>query len=93
MEYQISRIDPLQAGKIAAAMYFTFGLVATPIALIGNLPLQDGEISASFVLVLLLPFIYALLGFVFVPAICWLYNQISNRIGGLKISVINLPEQ
>jgi len=93
MEHQISRIDPLQAGKIAAALYFIFGLVATPIALIKNLPLQYGELGTSFLLVLLLPFLYALLGFVFIPSICWLYNQISNHMGGLKISIINLSEQ
>ena len=92
MEHQISRIDPLQAGKIAAALYFVVGLITTPISLIGNYPFQDGEWGVSFLLVFLLPLIYALLGFIIIPAICWLYNRIANRIGGLKISLISPPE-
>lgn len=94
MEYQINRIDPLQAGKIVAALYFVVGLAVTPISLIGmfgNSPNESGPGVAVIMLIILLPFIYALLGFIFIPIICWVYNQISSRIGGLKITLTDMP--
>jgi len=87
MEHQISRIDPLQAGKVAAALYFIFGAVAIPIALIGGLSSSEPGVA---VLAILLPFIYALIGFIFIPVFCWVYNQVADRIGGLIIT-LNQP--
>jgi hypothetical protein len=91
MEQQISRIDPLQAGKLAAAMYFVVGLVATPIALIGNFLSSDGQGEVPYALLIVLPLVYAILAFIFIPIFCWVYNQIANRLGGLKISLTNVP--
>ena len=88
MEHRISRIDPLQAGKVGAALYFIVGLVTMPFALAGMLGTPSG-----LILVVLLPLIYALLGFIFIPIVCWLYNHIANRIGGIEITLVDTSGQ
>lgn len=91
MTRRIVRIAPWQAGKVAAALYFVLGIVmacflalsiifAPPNPAPGQEPLGWGFVVA-------MPFVYALLGLISVPASCWLYNVVAGWVGGIEFTV------
>lgn len=92
METEISRIAPFQAAKLAAVLYFIMGLVfAVPIMSLSLFfsPPEGAEQNNSMgiVFILILPFLYALMGFIFTPIMCWIYNLVAKYTGGLKFSL------
>jgi len=44
-----------------------------------------GEHGVGISLLLALPFLYAVVGFLSVALMCWLYNIIASRIGGIQL--------
>jgi len=99
MATQIVTVNPLQAAKVIATMYFLLGLLLSPFVFAAILMDPDTVVSAGTTLLvtLVLPFIYALVSFIFIPIICWVYNKVSERIGGLEITIretsqTSLPE-
>ena len=94
MVCRINRIEPFKAGKLAAIFYCIFGLVTTPFALLGfgNGATADAAIPIGTVvtLIVVLPLIYAIVAFISIPIVCWLYNQIAARFGGIEISIVNI---
>ena len=93
MHRQIVRIAPWQAGKISALVYFAMGILfAAPMALFGVLAQSaSGQPSINVVFILVLPFLYALLGLVFAPLACWFYNVAASPVGGLSVTVQDDP--
>ena len=92
MTTRIDRIAPLQAGKVAAVLYFIFGAVfSLPFALVFMLapagPQADGSAPPGPVFFLFMPFLYALAGFIFVPVMCWLYNLVARLVGGIEVQL------
>ena len=90
MTKRLSRIAPWQAGKLFALIYFFFSLLLViPIAILSALapmPTAPGHrLGAGFII--LLPFLYALAGLIFVPLGCWIYNMAAKLVGGLQVSV------
>ena len=95
MSKQLSRIAPWQAGKLFAVMYFFLSLVfVIPMILItavAPMPVGPG-IHFGVGALLLLPFMYALAGLIFVPLGCWLYNIAAKFVGGLQITVTEIVD-
>lgn len=90
MSKRISRIAPWQAGKLFAVIYFFLSLVfVIPMILISAIaPIPTGPgFHFSVGALLVLPFMYALAGLIFVPLGCWLYNTAAKFVGGLQVSV------
>jgi len=86
---QIKRFGVFQTAKFAAALYAIASLVfMIPITLI----MAMGGNGSSFglfggVFLLLMPIIYAVLGFVFIGLACLLYNFLAQFIGGIEIEL------
>ncbi len=92
MNGQLIRIAPLQAAKVSAVLYFIMGVLfalpMTLITLLASAPEGSGQsVSLGWGLVLLMPFIYAILGFIFVPIACWIYNLVARWVGGFEITL------
>jgi len=92
MSTQIRSIAPFQAGKVAAIMYFIFGLIfAIPFALMFGLAAsQQGAAGAGAMgigMVIMMPIGYAIAGLIFVPLACWLYNVVAGWVGGIEIQL------
>lgn len=90
MTKRLSRIAPWQAGKLFALIYFAMSLLlVVPMTLVSAFapipPNAKPHIGLGFLL--LLPFLYALAGLIFVPLGCWVYNTAAKLIGGLEVSV------
>ncbi len=92
MNNQVIRISPLQAAKVSAVIYFIMGaLFALPMALLtmfAGAP-EGAEQSSSFnlIFIVMMPFAYALMGFILVPIGCWIYNLVAGWVGGIEITL------
>ena len=90
MTKQLARIAPWQAGKLFALVYFFFSLLfVIPLLLISMfipVPAGPGPRLGPGMLILV-PFLYALGGLIFVPLGCWIYNIAAGIVGGLKVSI------
>jgi hypothetical protein len=90
MAKQLSRIAPWQAGKVFALVYFFASLLfVIPMLFVSLLGLAAAAPGPKLTpgVVILLPFLYALFGLIFVPFGCWIYNIAASLVGGLVVSV------
>jgi hypothetical protein len=93
---RIKRIGPLQLGKMLALLYGIMGLIFAPIvlgmsALAAALPNQSHR-PAVFAwgtgfFVLLMPILYAAMGFVFGLIGAVIYNLVARFVGGIEVEV------
>jgi hypothetical protein len=92
---RISRIAPWSAGRLFAVLYFFLSLLfVIPMALVlrfAPIPAASKPPFGPGVL-MLLPFLYAGAGFLFVAMACALYNLAARFVGGLEISVVEVPD-
>lgn len=86
---RIKRFGVIQTAKLVGAVYFFVSAVMLiPIALIamatGNkmmgLPLEG-------ILVVLLPIMYGILGFIGAALFCIIYNFVASKIGGIELEL------
>jgi hypothetical protein len=90
MTHRLTRVDPLQAAKIAGALYFLVGLLVTPLIYYTYVISPEGlGFGPGFVLGL--PFLYAGLGFAFTALACACYNMLAKKLGGLEIELTDGP--
>ena len=94
MATQIVAVNPLQAAKVIGVMYFLVGLIFSPIVIFVILRDPDSVVSSGIALLiaLILPFIYAIASFTITPIVCWIYNKVAGRIGGLEITIREAAE-
>jgi hypothetical protein len=91
---RIKRFAPLQLGKMLAVLYGILGLIFIPLflsvsALATQLPPEQrvGMMAFGMGFALLMPVIYAVMGFVFGVLGAWVYNVIAKWIGGIEVEV------
>jgi hypothetical protein len=90
MKHRLVRIDPLQAAKISAALYFLLGLLVTPFFYFSYVVAPEGlGFAPGFVFGL--PFLYAGVGFAFTALGCGLYNALARWLGGVEIELSTEP--
>ncbi len=99
MNLKLKRIAPLQAGKMLAALYGLLSLVLVPVMLAfmafgslaarsqggGNVPPLPLMLGMGAGFMIMLPLLYALMGFVFGVIGAWVYNLLSKWIGGFEL--------
>jgi hypothetical protein len=92
---RISRIAPWSAGRLFAVIYFFFSLLfVIPMALIWNfapIPAASKPPIGPGILVVV-PFLYAGAGLLFVALACAIYNLAARFVGGVEVSVIDVPD-
>jgi hypothetical protein len=91
MKKQITRISPLQTSKVFAGLYF---VMTIPFILLFAMMLMSAPANArppffSF-FILGLPFIYAIVGFIFTLIGAWAYNFIAKYIGGIEYTTLEI---
>jgi hypothetical protein len=98
MNLKLKRIAPLQAGKMLAALYGAISLIMVPFVLVfmaigsfaarqqggAGLPAAPLMLGMGMGFVILLPFFYALMGFLAGVIGAWVYNLIAGPVGGLE---------
>ena len=89
---QITRFGVGQTAKVCAALYFVVSLIIViPMALFMALAGPGKEMPFPFaggwIFLLILPFLYAIVGFVGVALCCLLYNFVAGRVGGIEMEM------
>lgn len=93
---EIKKLEILSVGKIAAALYFIFGIlivilmvVLKKIAANIQIPLANmaGLEQLTTGMLILIPFYQAIIGFIAGIVIAALYNLLAKKIGGIKIEI------
>ncbi|HEX8371164.1 MAG TPA: hypothetical protein VF585_00155 [Chthoniobacterales bacterium] len=97
---RLVRIAPLQLGKMLGALYGAMGLIFIPFfgifALIGaflpkgaNQPEFSGAMfaGAGVAMMILMPLLYAVMGFIIGIVGAAIYNLFSKWIGGIEVEV------
>ena len=93
MNYEISEVDILSLGKIVAAVYGAFGLLAWLfIPLFVLIPAVDGGEAAfatgmTIFFLLAAPLVYAIFGFIGGLVAGLIYNVMARSVGGLRITL------
>jgi hypothetical protein len=87
----IRRIEPMSAAKIAAVLYALMGfLLGLFFALIGSMAGGLGQMpipfaAGGFAAIILVPIVYACIGFIMTLIMAALYNLVAGWVGGVEI--------
>jgi hypothetical protein len=91
---RVKRIAPLQLGKMLGLLYGIMGVIFCPIFLIASLFASHGPSAQRVGLMafgtgfaLVLPFLYAAMGFLGGIISAFIYNLIARWIGGIEVEV------
>jgi hypothetical protein len=89
MKKRISNVSPWQAGKTMSLVYFGIGvLIALLFGLVLSfVPATPGQVKPGIGFLIVLPIGYAILGLIFVPLCCWIYNIVAGLVGGIEFTV------
>ena len=82
MKIQIKRFSIHQTSKVLTVCYVAIGLLFIPF---GVLMIIGGQTTLGIVYVLM-PLIYAVLGYPFAAFMCWVYNFVAKAAGGIEIT-------
>ncbi|WP_041741054.1 DUF3566 domain-containing protein [Collimonas fungivorans] len=89
MKKQILSISPVQTAKVVALLYFA---ISFPIFVLMSLffLIVPGTKAPMMVPMLVLPFIYLVVGFVFTVIGAWVYNLIAKWVGGIEFTTADI---
>jgi hypothetical protein len=91
---RISRIAPLQLGIVLAVLYGALAVIFVPFILLGTALSAHNNgafhgLGAAFAI--LIPIIYAILGFVGGVISAAIYNLIARFTGGIEMTLSDVP--
>lgn len=88
---KVRSIRVISAAKVAAVLYGILGLIIAPFILLGpGLAMVGGErrgFAGAIAVAVVLPFCYAIVGFIIGALMAFLYNAISHSIGGFEVEL------
>ena len=83
MQKQITRISPFQSAKVVACLYFVITIPFIVLFAIASM-FSPGQQRFGIFFMILAPFLYALVGFVFCIVGAWIYNIVAGLVGGIE---------
>jgi hypothetical protein len=92
MKKQILSISLLQTAKVLAALAFLVPLPFLLLMGVQMMAMPDRRPPFFGGFMLLLPFAYALFGFLVTLFAAWVYNVLAKRIGGVEFTVGDAPK-
>ena len=90
MKKQLTRIAPLRAGIVLATVYVLIGLIVVPFVLLAAVFGGKGGLGGAF-FAILLPVLYAVVGFIGGIIAAAIYNLAAKWTGGLEFEVRDIP--
>jgi formate-dependent nitrite reductase membrane component NrfD len=83
MRKRITRVSPFQIGKVFAVLY---ALISIPFVLIAAVAGSMGAAEAGMPmwLLVIIPIVYLVFGFIFTAIAAWLYNVVAGWTGGVE---------
>jgi hypothetical protein len=96
MLYRISRFGISQTSKVAGVVYFVIGILLIPLFFLGMLAPQEAGTAPTPkmnpLVLLLLPFLYGLIGWGMTALGLYIYNATAKRIGGVEMDIVYATE-
>ena len=92
MKKQILNIAPLQTAKIMAALWFVISLPFLLFMGVAMLTMPSGARGAFGGMMIFIPLMYAVSGFLFTLIGAWVYNMLAKRIGGIEYTSIEVAD-
>lgn len=85
MQYRIRRFGIQSTALTVGILYFLFGLLLVPIFYLA----MGGAVTGALppIMIVLIPFIYAVVGYVGSAIGCWLYNIVGGWSGGIAFTL------
>ncbi len=87
---KIKSLGILQTAKFAGVLYVVMtAIFAIPLGIVGALVavIARKPEGLVFLLFIVAPIFYGIAGFLMVALMCWLYNVVAARIGGIEIEL------
>ena len=91
MKKQITRFSVLQTAKVAAAMYFAISLLLIVVFAIPMM-VYSGQVKFPIFMLLLMPLVYLLFGFVLTVIAAWIYNLVASVLGGIEYTTTDIDK-
>ncbi len=95
---ELKKIDVWSSAKIVAVGYFAIGVLfslfmAVPVIFIGKFASggQEAPLGLGILFILLLPFMYGVMGGVITAICAALYNLFSKLVGGIRFELVDVP--
>jgi hypothetical protein len=81
MKTQVVSISKMQTSKVMALMYL---VISIPFALLTMLSMRMTSQPYSFGMMIMMPVLYTIFGFIFTFVGAWIYNGIAAKVGGIE---------
>lgn len=92
MKQQIARLSPHQNGKVFAVLMAVASLVfLIPFLLFMAAVMPAGQRPPMFMMVIVMPVMYLVIGYLSVAVGCLLYNALFKFIGGIEFETTSDP--
>lgn len=89
MRKQIKSISPLQTAKVMAVLYFVISLPLILFMFISMSMLPGPRLPMSGMM-LLMPVMYLVFGYIFTLVGAWVYNLVAGWIGGIEFTTVEI---
>lgn len=83
MKKQIIHVSVLQSAKVMAVLYLVISL---PMVLLMSIPAMSAGQSFPIWMLIAMPVMYTVIGFIFTLLGAWVYNLVAARIGGFEFT-------
>ena len=83
MKKQIVHVSVLQSAKVMAVLYLVLSL---PMVAIMAIPASASGQAFSMAMLIMMPILYTVLGFVFTAVGAWVYNIVAGKVGGFEFT-------
>jgi len=92
MKIKLKKIEPLKAGYVSGLLYLLISvIIIVPFTLLGSIVGTKENVLGMFV-VIIIPIIYGIVGFLGGLITAALYNFVAKNIGGLEIEVEKIED-
>ncbi|MBC7625083.1 MAG: hypothetical protein H7232_17055 [Aeromicrobium sp.] len=86
MKKQIVRVSVLQSAKVAAIIYLIVSLPLAVLMLIPSMLFGTSLTGVSVGMLIVMPIVYGLCGFIFTALGAWTYNFAASMVGGFEFT-------
>ena len=93
MKKQIVHVSVVQTAKVAACLYFVMSI---PFVLLGMIPVMlagGGTRGMSVGMLIAMPVIYLVFGFLFTMLGAWIYNMVAKAVGGIEFTTVEVGSE
>jgi uncharacterized membrane protein YGL010W len=95
MTTQLKSISGHQTSKVTALLLAAVSLIMWPFMLLSTIPLLltkglSGAALMPVAMMVFFPLLYFAMGYLMTRLMCWVYNLIAKKFGGIEFDIVDL---